>query len=185
MKTWVGVSLAALLLLPPAFGRTNPPQNLQSTTPDTADGPPPAPLPAALSGAHKLFLGNAGDQENADCLRAYNGFYAALTKTGRYELVPDPAGANLVLEIHYEFSFGAGVNNSGANTPRQFRVLILDPKSRFVLWSLTERTNYAVLQKNRNKNLDEMVLKLADDLDALLSSRPPDNHSRTSHGLFH
>src|ERR1035441_8184626 len=32
--------------------------------------PPSAPLPAAIANAQKLFLGNAGDTDNQDCLRA-------------------------------------------------------------------------------------------------------------------
>lgn len=146
-------------------------------------GPPPAPLPSALTTAHKLFLGNAGDQDNADCLRAYNVLYADLNAFGRYQLVGDPAAADLVLELHYEFSFGAGVNG-GANTPRQFRTLLIDPKTRVVLWTLVERTNYAALERNRNKNLDEVVGVLATDLDQLLSAKPPANKSSIHHGLF-
>ena len=96
----------------------------------------------------------------------------------------DPSSADLVLELHYEFSLGAGVNGSGANTPRQFRVLLLDPKTHIVLWTLVERTNYAALERNRNKNLDEVVGVLATDLDQLLSAKPPANKSSIHHGLF-
>jgi hypothetical protein len=118
-----------------------------------------------------------------DCLRAYNGFYAALKGLGHYQLVSDPSNSDLVLELHYEFSLAAGVNG-GSNTPRQFRVILLDPKTHFVLWTLVERTNYAALERNRNKNLDEVVDVLATDLDYLLSAKPPANKSSIHHGLF-
>lgn len=156
----------------------------QTPTP-VAQSPAPsaAPLPAALATARKLFLGNAGDQDNADCLRAYNDLYAAINAFGRYQLVDDPAAADLVLELHYEFSLGAGVNG-GSNTPRQFRLLLLDPKTHVLLWTLVERTNYAALERNRNKNLDEVVGVLATDLDQLLSAKPPANKSSIHHGLF-
>lgn len=157
----------------------------QTTVPATSPaGPPPAPLPSALATAHKLFLGNAGDQDNADCLRAYNDLYAALNGFGRYELMGDPSAADLVLELHYEFSLGAGVNGISANTPRQFRLILLDPKTHVVLWTLVERTNYASLERNRNKNLDEVVGVLATDLDQLLTAKPPANKSSIHHGLF-
>ena len=159
--------------------------------PATAQTPAPlpqapasAPLPALLSTARRLFLGNAGDQDNADCLRAYNDLYAALAGLNRYQLVNDPSAADLVLELHYEFSLGAGVNGSSANTPRQFRVLLLDPKTHVILWTVVERTNYAALERNRNKNLDEVVTVLATDLDNLLSAKPPANKSSIHHGLF-
>ena len=144
--------------------------------------PASAPVPAALTTAHRLFLGNAGDQENADCLRAYTDFYADLTKLTRFTLVPAPAQADLILEMHYELTPG---QTAGHDDPRRFRVLILDPATHVVLWSLVERTNYAVRQSKRDENLDEMVAHLAADFDALTSALPPNNNSRTQHGLTH
>ena len=155
----------------------------QTPAPSTPE-PASAPLPSALTTARKLFLGNAGDQDNADCLRAYNDLYADLSGLGRYQLVGDPATADLVLELHYEFSLGGGVNGASANTPRQFRVLLIDPKTHVVLWTLVERTNYAALERNRNKNLDEVVNVLATDLNQLLTAKPPANKSSIHHGLF-
>lgn len=168
--------VAAALALP-ALAQTGAP-----ATPTVSA--PSAPLPAALTTAHRLFLGNAGDQDNADCLRAYNDLYSDLGGLGRFQLVSDPSSADLVLELHYEFSLGAGVNGSSSNTPRQFRVVLLDPKTHFVLWTLTERTNFAALERNRNKNLDEVVAALATDLDDLLSAKPPANKSSIHHGIF-
>ncbi len=143
--------------------------------------PPQAPLPAVLTSAHTLFLGNAGDQENADCLRAYNDLYADLAKLSRFHLVPTPKSADLVLEMHYELTPG---QTAGHDDPRRFRVLLIEPASHIVLWSLTERTNYAAFQHNRDKNLDEMVARLTADFDALTSAQPPNNNSRTTHGLL-
>ncbi len=149
-------------------------------TPD----PPQAPLPAGVTTAHKLFLGNAGDQENADCLRAYNGFFAGLQRLNRFELVADPNEADLILELHYEIDLGQAIaSNDQHHTVRQFRVVLLDPRAHVALWSLTERTNYALLQKNRNSNLDETVTKLTADFDALTQSQPPNNNSRIPHGF--
>ncbi len=149
---------------------------LHAQTPE----PPAAPLPTALTTARKVFLGNAGDQENADCLRTYNVFYAGVQNLHRFDLVGDPKDADLVLELHYEFGLGAGVNG-GTNTPRQFRVIVEDPKTRIILWSLTERSNYAVFQKNRDKNLDETINVLVKDFDTLTSATPPRNHSVAHH----
>jgi hypothetical protein len=144
--------------------------------------PPTAPLPAQLATAHRLFLGNAGDQENADCLRFYNAFYDGVQAMKEFELVGTPAEADLVLELHYEFSLGGGVN-SGSNTPRQFRVILIDPKTRVILWSITERTNYAVFQKNRDKNLDETIGVLLKDFSDITGPNaiPPHNRSTIHH----
>ncbi len=148
-------------------------------TPD----PPAAALPAAITSATKLFLGNAGDQENADCLRAYNDVYAGITALNRFQLLPEPAAADLVLELHYEIALGQAVGSSDRDT-RQFRLVLLDPHTHTVLWSLTERTNYATFQKNRNKNLDETVTRLVADLASLTTAQPPNNKSRVPHPHF-
>ena len=146
-----------------------------------AEAPHP-PLPTALTSARKLFLGNAGDQENADCLRAYTDLYTDIAKLGRFELLATPANADLILEMHYELTPG---QTAGHDDPRRFRVVLIDPASHVVLWSLVERTNYAVRQSKRDENLDEVVAKLTADLDALTSAQPPSNNSRTQHGFTH
>ena len=150
-------------------------------TPD----PPQAPLPAAITSATKLFLGNAGDQENADCLRAYNDFYAGLKAQSRFQLVNNPNTADLILELHYEIDLGQAIaSHDSHNSVRQFRVVLIDPHAHVTLWSLTERTNYATFKANRNKNLDETVAKLAQDFADLTSSQPPNNDSRIKHPRF-
>ncbi len=157
----------------------------RAQTPAQAPESPTAPLPTAITSATKVFLGNAGDQENADCLRAYNDFYAGLTQLGRYQLVLDPHDADLILELHYEIDLGQSVaSNDSRKSVRQFRVVLIDPRANVVLWSLTERTNYAVFQKNRNKNLDETVATLVSDFASLTSAQPPNNKSRVPHGGF-
>ena len=125
---------------------------------------PPPPYPPPSPKPPELFLGNSGDQENGDCLRAYNDFYQGLNALGRFTLVDTPAAADLILELHYEISLGASVvTDHNGDSVRQFRVIFLDPASHVVLWSITERTNYAIRQKNRNRNLDDMVSALVAD----------------------
>ena len=141
-----------------------------------------APLPALITFATRLFLGNAGDQENADCLRAYTDLYQGLSGLGRFQLTTDPNQADLILELHYEIDLGQALaSNDSHRSVRQFRLVLIDPKSHAVLWSLTERTNYALLQKNRNSNLDETVATLLQDFDSLTSAKPPNNKSKVIH----
>lgn len=149
-----------------------------------AQDPPSAPLPSALAHAKVLFIGNAGDQENADCLRVYNDFYAGVTALKRFQLVRDPNKADLVLEMHYEVNLGQAVGSNDSNrSVRQFRVMLIDPRSHTILWTIVERTNYAIFQSNRNKNLDETVGALVHDFDLLVSPTPvpPSNKSRITH----
>jgi hypothetical protein len=146
--------------------------------------PPSAPLPSALTTATKLFLGNAGDQQNADCLRAYDDFYAGIAALKRFQQVTDPNQADLILELHYEIDLGQAIASHDSNhSVRQFRVVLIDPRSHAVLWTLVEGTNYALFQSNRNKNLDETVAALVHDFDQLVSPSPapPNNKSRIKH----
>ena len=89
-----------------------------------------------------------------------------------------------MLELHYEVDPDAAEYGShGGNNVRQFRVAVLDARTRFVLWTLVERTNYATFKANREKNLVQVVAKLADDVGSLLSPQPvaPHNNSVTKH----
>ena len=142
---------------------------------------PAAPLPTLLTRASKVFISNAGDQENADCLRAYNVFYAGISGLQRFTLVPDPAAADLIVELHYEIDLGSSIVSSGGRSgARQFRAALIEPRTHTLVWSLTERTNYAGLQRNRDKNLDSAIAALITDFDALVSSHPnpPANKSK-------
>jgi hypothetical protein len=159
--------------------------SLGAQTPASAPiAPQSPPLPAALGSATKVFLGNAGDQENADCLRVYNDFYSGISKLKRFQQVLDPNQADLILELHYEIDLGQAVASHDTNhSVRQFRVVLIDPRSHAVLWTLVERTNYALFQSNRNKNLDETVAALVNDFDLLVSPTPipPSNKSKITH----
>jgi hypothetical protein len=142
------------------------------------------PLPFALATAHKIFLGNAGDQQNADCLRVYDDVYTGISNLKRFEQVTDPNQADLILELHYEINLGQAVASNDSNhSVRQFRIVLIDPRSHTVLWTLVEATNYAVFQKNRDKNLDETVDALVHDFDLLVSPTPiaPANKSKIEH----
>jgi hypothetical protein len=149
-----------------------------------APGIPTAPLPSALASAHSIFLGNAGDQQNADCLRAYGDFYNGIANLKRFEQVTDPNKADLIVELHYEINLGQAIATHDNNrSVRQFRIVLIDPHSHAVLWTLVEATNYALFQKNRDSNLDETVAALVHDFDLLVSPAPvaPSNQSKITH----
>ena len=141
----------------------------------------PAPLPAVLSSTTRIFLANAGDQDNDDCLHAYNVFYAGLNALQRFTLVQDPGTADLIVELHYEIDLGASLlSDGGRSGSRQFRTALIEPHTHTLVWSLTERTNYAGLQRNRDKNLESAVQALVADFASLVSSQPvaPANKSK-------
>jgi hypothetical protein len=143
-----------------------------------------APVPALIVSAKKVFISNTGGgcdpfssahfKGGPD--RPYNQFYAALKSWGRYELVASPADAELTLEISFTCPAGiVGVSRGrgGSTYDPQLRLVILDVKTHFTLWGITEHVGMAILQSNRDKNFDRAMNELVDDLKSLAAGTPP------------
>lgn len=136
----------------------------------------PAPVPAQIWTGKKVFISNGGGDSNylynGGPDRLYNQFYAAIKNWGRYEIVSSPAEADLVLEVSLANPF-IGENVSGSQqtsasshsmSDPQFRLVIVDPGTRVTLWVFTEHIEPALLQGNRDKNFDQAVSFLFNDL---------------------
>ena len=127
----------------------------------TADAPA-APLPSQILTAKKVFISNAGNDFDSSLWsggpdRAYNEFYACIKSWGRYELVGVPGDADMILEFSL---IGTPLPNA------LFRVVLLDPKTHVVLWTVSEGIPLG-LKKTRDKGFDGAINKLVDDLKAL------------------
>jgi len=108
-----------------------------------APGAPPAPVPAEISAAKKVFIANAGGEEpsrfSGGPNRAYNEFYADLNAWGHYQLVTTPDEADVVLEIRCtQPIIGSG---SDEVVLPQLRLEIRDPRTSTLLWGITEQVN--------------------------------------------
>ena len=126
-------------------------------------GPAPAPIPPQIGAAQKVFISNAGGESFEMILqqtvfdggpdRPYNQFYAAMKDWGRYELVPAPANADLVVEVSWDLT------DTGLQLPvlGELRLVIIDPKAHVTLWTLVEHVRGAVLLGNRDKNFDQAM----------------------------
>lgn len=141
-----------------------------------------APVPEQIVTAKKVFISNAGGESilfpsdfSGTPDRAYNQFYAAMKSWGRYELVPAPAQADLVLEIRLIAPIGwvSVTNGSGSSwTDPQFRLVILDPKTHVGLWTFIEHIQraYAIYRagvRNRDKNFDQAMANMVADVKKL------------------
>lgn len=123
-----------------------------------------APVPGKIYTAKKVFISNGGSDSgmferlffNGDPDRTYNEFFADVQGMGQYQLVGDPAQADLVLEIRLAMP-------SGPQLP-MFRLVIYDASTHYILWALTESINYAATQKNHDKNFDLALVNLTQDL---------------------
>lgn len=139
---------------------------------------PSAPVPPQIMAAKSVFISNAGGTDNlrfggsgfysGSPDRPYNEFYDAMKRWGRYQLVSSPAGADLIFEIRLmdrtvEATVMKGSSVGKTDDP-QVRLVILDPKTHVVLWAFTEHAQLAFLQGNRDRNLDQAIARLVDDL---------------------
>ena len=130
----------------------------------------PAPVPQQILVAKKVFLANGGLDGTAFevCRRVgepdqpYNHLYAAMKSWGRYELVDSPADADLVFEIR----FTAPSVQCGTSTcyGPQLEVSILDTKTHFKLWTVTEPVEGAFRKATWLKNFSQAMTSLIDNM---------------------
>jgi hypothetical protein len=136
--------------------------------------PTPAPVPAQIAAARKVFISNAGGESfetvidqtvfNGGPDRPYNQFYATVKDWGRCELVSSPSDADLVLEISWTLS------DTGLRLPvlGQLRLAVIDPKTHVILWNFTEYVRGAMLLGNRDKNFDQAMTTIVNRLKILM-----------------
>ena len=146
----------------------------------------PAPVPPAIQSARKVFLSNAGSDSglfphpfSGGADRPYNQFYAAMQSWGRYQIVDDPAAADLVLELHLTAPNGPTNANKqlGASDPLpMFRLVVLDGKTHFILWAVSESIDPAVVQKTHDRNFDDALTSLVSDFKAVASRSSAPTH---------
>ena len=121
----------------------------------------PAPIPAQILAARKVFIANGGGDEShyeeasysGRPERAYNEFYAAMKTWGRYELVTAPGDADLVFEIRltvFQLQRERALTDDSPAFDSQFRIVNRDPKTHETLWGLTEHAQGAVQRSPEN-----------------------------------
>jgi hypothetical protein len=137
----------------------------------TAEQPPaapPAPLPAQIIAAKKVFVSNGGEDQwldfdpKHDPTLTYNEFYADMKSWGKYELVSSPADADVVFEIRL----------ASRDATLQLRLLILDPKTHVALWPLNQVAKGANRDATARKNFDEAMNALVESLKKLVAGSP-------------
>jgi hypothetical protein len=140
----------------------------------------PAPVPQAILDAKKIFVSNAGANSGlfpspftGDTNRGYNQLYAGLKANGQYELVGDPAEADLVLELQLTAPAGSthSINsnkvNGAADPVPMFRLVVYDRKTHYVLWAFTQSIEIAFLQKTHDHNFDDALTAVLLEFEAL------------------
>ena len=137
---------------------------------------PPAPVPAQILAAKKVFISNAPGEifyapRNAedDPYRPYNQFYASLKSWGYYELVSAPADADLILEIRLsDRPLLTNAMVQGEAHQAHLDLTLRDPKTQVVLWWLAERLQGANRPATGERNYNQAMTSLVNDLKKLI-----------------
>ena len=104
-----------------------------------------------------------------------------MQSSGRFELVPAPAEADILLEIRFTVPQAeqSVMKGSSIGTPYdpQFRLEIRDPKSNALLWGLTQHAQWAILQGNRDRNFDQALARVVVEVERVAAppQLPADN----------
>jgi hypothetical protein len=138
---------------------------------------PAAPVPSQIVSAKKVFISNqlgalylAPHTAEDDPYRPYNQFYAALKDWGHFELVDRPADADLVLEISLaDRTVFTNAMVQASDRLAYFILVLRDPKSQTVLWWLAERLQGANRPATGEKNYNQAMANLLNDLKKLTS----------------
>ena len=127
----------------------------------------PGPVPPAILSAKTVFVSNGGSDSGlfptpftGDENRGYNEFYSKLKSAGQFQLASDPSEADLVLELRLTAPYGpsnANKQNGTADPRPMFRLVVYDRKTHYVLWTVTENIELAMLQKTHDRNFDEAL----------------------------
>jgi len=110
-----------------------------------------APQPSQIASARTVFIANT-----MPSVTAYNRFYALMKKWGGYQLLPQPAGADLILQL--------------SGNQWQVTVEIIDPQTGVTLWGFPHDLGISILKRNVQKSVDKSLVAIAGDI-ATLSGR--------------
>jgi hypothetical protein len=147
---------------------------------------PEAPVPPAIRTASKIFISNAGADSglfpspfSGDVNRGYNQLYAGLKANAQYQLVDDPAQADLVLEVQLTAPNGPsnGSKANGASDPvPMLRLVVYDRKTHYILWVFTQSIEVAFLQKTHDRNFDDALTAILLEFESLSGKVPAATH---------
>jgi hypothetical protein len=133
----------------------------------------PGPVPPQIGSAKKVYLNDISQSDDRSDKFTAGGarVLQVVTRTfkdwGRFELVPNPAEADLLVEVSF---FVRPVCYGYPGDPT-LRVFIRDPKNEVLLWGLTKHVEAPILGRNKRKNFDSGAIDLVrNELRALVAT---------------
>ena len=136
-----------------------------------------APTPASIGSAQSVFAASAGapelrTREKEAVSWMYDSLFQQLNAWGKYKVVTKPADADLALEISLQVSF-SDVTNGSSIRSAFMKLDIRDRSTHALLWTLDEPIRGAFREKTFQKNINDTMTHLIDDLKALAAGHQP------------
>lgn len=147
---------------------------------------PPAPIPAQILAAKRIFIANAGGDEmtgddpifSGGPARAYNQLYSAMKTWGHFEIVGSPAEADLLFEVRQDVSSVTPSGRGSSAFIPQFRLQIRDPKTNGLLWAFVVHAQFGAGQAASDRNFDQAIDRLAMEVQQLVASGSTSGENR-------
>jgi hypothetical protein len=141
---------------------------------------PQAPLPSQLLTGKNIFISNAPGASflsprtaEDDPYRPYNQFYGSIKNWGYYQLVSAPSDADLIFEINLTDrpTLGNAMVQSSVRLA-YLDLTVRDPKTQAILWWFAERLQGANRPATGEKNYNQAMADLVNDVKRLVGQYP-------------
>ncbi|HKF20058.1 MAG TPA: hypothetical protein VKE93_00740 [Candidatus Angelobacter sp.] len=149
-------------------------QPVQTAAPASASSAAVVPAPSQPKALLKVFISNLPSEEEPgisdSAVKTYDSFYAAMKRAGQYELVSDPAQADLLFQLIYARPWHCVMGFGTIEDPTRYReteefdpaiaVTALDRKTHALL--ATHDTDLKQKQKTWDKNFEKAIETLVE-----------------------
>jgi hypothetical protein len=177
MFRWKTFSIALIIAFVPALSAQQAAQQTaqpaQTAVPASTSSAAVVPAPPQPNALRKVFISNLPSEDGGYYSpdQVYNSFYAAMKRAGQYELVSDPAQADLLFQLisvrpwhcvpdHSAGTLGVPMDSEMEEFDQAFAVTALDRKTHAVL--ATHDTDLKQKQKTWDKNFEKAMETLVE-----------------------
>ncbi len=161
-----GPSRAAATLLCIVFA-------LLAVAPRLSAQTPVSHIPAQIASARTVFLSNDLGAPLADTDKIFDEIYAGVQQQNRFTIVTDPNTADLLLQFNL-----TNIDNGGFGIVQTITLRIIDPKTRVILWSVSDSGQTKAIYGSKDKNLNkyDVVDSVLAYLKIIAGSQPTTSH---------
>jgi hypothetical protein len=185
MILWRMFCIALIFSFVPALSAQQTAQPVQTSAPASASSAAVVPAPPQPKARLKVFISNLPGEDEPGIsdspVKTYDNFYAAMKRAGQYELVSDPAQADLLFQLLYARPWHCVMGFGTIEDPTKYRETEeFDP---VIGVTALDRKTHALLEahdtdlKQKQKTWDKNFEKAMETLVELMGTGPIPNES--------